>query len=307
MSLEKDPPSFEPFDSSGSPPLFSSIVQQDPKIELSDLFLEEQSKMASQEVKTSIYQFLVPQKGFCIDDLGYNPRNHEYMVSFMNTAVNRLKRLSLVLENHLSFHKMIASIQPLGLIEFERVFEQKLAMYIALNTINRVSVRKLYYITKKDVLNETNMLIRDVLYHQARMIPENSIRYMLDAYPVTLLSTICQTTQYHSYIIGESVKRFIKYRQQNKNWLPCELHNVVDSPIPLTGHPHSPLSHDELQALYRYLGTRHSIYINILLNSLFELHECDKVFTTGSITEAHIISLCKSAWLYLFLFPLDST
>jgi hypothetical protein len=247
------------------------------------------------------------------------PINQEFSVSFTIDAIKLFKRLAGCLEIHYTFRDFVENTPPLLISEFDRIFEQKLAMYISLNIKNRINYEReerwlidttynkqsnqLYIITENDVINEINNIFRIVINGAFYSFPpEHTIQYMLDGYPITLLSTVCNTKRLYSHIMGESIRRFVELRRTHKNWFPQELIGAIDGNLPLTGDTNSPLNVQELNALYRYIGIRKSIYIHILLNCLFEFNRHDIYIQKIILTETELITVLKSSWLYLFLF-----
>lgn len=236
------------------------------------------------------------------EDLSVIHQNKDVIINFYGNAIILVRKLAPYLEKHLLFRELIHGYQPIIIPEFEHEFEQKFAMLIALNVIKRKWYETICAITNSDVMIETNIILMDMINKSCTgIITEDSIEYLLDGYPIALLSDICRARKYHVHIIGESVKRFIIIRKKYPFLLPAELYNVIDSVVPLVGDDKSPLTQNELLALYRYLGTRKNIYIHTMLNCLFELSHKIEVFDNSSINEEDLIIIMKSSWLFLLL------
>jgi hypothetical protein len=218
---------------------------------------------------------------------------------FTTDAVSVIKRLSPLLEVHFSFHEILENIHPLTIAEFDKCFEQKLAMYISLKNNNHIEE---YHITKEDTIFSINELVSLISERALGTFSSNNIKFMLEGYPVKLISDVCNAENKYSYIMGESIKKFIEYRQGNQKWLPNQLIEGTNGNVPLTDHPDSPLTVKELNSLYKYLGSRKSIYVNMLLNSVFEWTQHVKHINSYINIEQTIASICKSSWFYLLLF-----
>ena len=216
-------------------------------------------------------------------------------ILFIPNAISLLKRLAEVLEIHSMFRDAIQNKELFITKELDRFFEQRLATYI------KDKIRT-YIITEDDVINGINILIKDVFHKSYDTFPsEKGHDNMLNSYPITLLSKVCNVRRTDAHIIGESVRGFVGIRRDHKKWLPPELINIIQGYIPLTGHSNSPLTVDELEALHRYLGSKKNIYVHMLLNSLFEISQDIKVLNQDRLTENNILTICKSSWVYLVL------
>jgi len=173
------------------------------------------------------------------------------------------------------------------------LFDQKLATILFKNKM---------LISHYDVITEVNAFVKKMLLAAIKEFPsENSTQSIVESYPVFLASEVCGTSRAYSHIIGECVKKLILFRKTYTNWLPEELYPVIESNITLTGQEKSPLSKNELEALYAYLKCKKSIYVHIYLNSLYEIgRDCDLL---GKIMdEEELYTFCNSSWLYLIFF-----
>lgn len=232
-----------------------------------------------------------------------------FTVVFTKEAVVILKDIAQVLELHPPFRGKIDEYDPVPVPEFNRSFEQKFAMYIGSNLKYRVerallfSLTDYYVITEIDVIKESTALIQEMLNRGYNTFPpQGTIQHMLNGYPISLLSQVCGATLVNAHIIGESVKRLIELRKTYPRWMPDELQLCTQGNCPLTGHKDSPLNQEELDALYRYLGSRKNIYVNLLLNCLFELSRHESFLNIFPMTSSSILTVGRSSWFYLFLF-----
>lgn len=223
----------------------------------------------------------------------------EFKISFTLDSVSLFKRLAEVLETHIAFRETVEDTAPLPIPNLERLFEQKLAMYIVSKILTSQSYVGLYIAYPDDIIRGINTLFVNVLNRGYSTFMDE---HLLDGYPVTLLTELSGASRFHTHIIGESMRRFVEIRKTHPDWLPDEFHNVVTGIFPLTGHINSPLTQRELEALYRYLGAKKTIYVHILLNTLFELKEHEKRLNNRLLNEEQLCAVCKSSWLYLFLF-----
>ena len=205
------------------------------------------------------------------------------IVSFSIEAVNLLKKMCQLLEIHSLFNEMIKDHLPIDGSEFTKFFDRKMAAFLA----SRIASRRMISINNQDIMlidyNDIIIAINELINHGIyrgvrRLPPEDTIIHMLDGYPITLVSNIC-----------------------NIEFLPINLYPVIDSVIPLTGHKDSPLSQKELEALFRYLNSQKTLYVNILLNSVFELSQHVKYLNSIYMDEKKIIMILESSWYYLLL------
>ncbi|CAH6420702.1 Hypothetical protein HVR_LOCUS1259 [uncultured virus] len=232
----------------------------------------------------------------------------QFTVVFRMDAVVLIKELGYYLEVHSAFRDKIENLTPIDLPEFDRIFEKRLAMYISLNIRNRsrdsymLMLDGCYTIMIQDVINEMSVLIHDIINRSYGTFPnEASISYMLSGYPTKLLSQICDTNMLNAYLMGESMRQFIIMRRTYPRFMPPELRMSTISNYPLVGDAKSPVNDVELEALYRYLGSRKRLYVVMLLNCLHELKEHGKYLKTPALKIEEMILICKSGWFTLFL------
>lgn len=231
----------------------------------------------------------------------YSSPSANFQLLFINDDIDIFKRLARDLEPHFIFWELINNMKPLLIPEFDRIFEQKLVMYISINIKNRNPTVGSYIMTKDNIIYEINNLVQETIDSIYSTFPtENSVKFLLDGYPLLILTNICNSCSIHAHTMGESIRKFIEKRNTHPGWFPKELINITNGNTPLTGYSSSPLNNDELEALYRYVGSRKNIYIHMLLNALFELSEHSKLLQED-ITEDTISIICKSSWLYLLL------
>lgn len=228
-----------------------------------------------------------------------------FMVSFTEEATEYIRIISEHMEQHGPFRDYLEKMDLISIPEFERNFEQKLAMYISLNIQNGIFMmddNNMLIISSENVTQEVTILLHKILNLCCKTIPtEESISHMLDGYPLSILADVCNTTKINSHILGESMRRFVQIRKTYKDWLPDNLQSSIIQNCSLVGEPKSPLNNIELDAIFRYLDTKSSLYVTILLNCLFELGEHGKFLRDFYMDIDTIIKICESSWLCLFL------
>lgn len=233
-----------------------------------------------------------------------------FTVVFTMEAIEIIKRFSECMESHAPFRNFMERLNTIVLPELDRVFEQKLAMYISLNLKNKIRTKneEIYIVNIEDVTREVTNLFHIVLNMCFKIIPsEGTINNMIDGYPLFILSKTCNTNMLNAHVIGESVRRFILIRKTYKRWMPVDLQIATISNCDIINDQESPLVKHELHALYRYLGIESRMYVTILLNCLFELKEHEKFFDKYHMTAANIIKICKSSWLCLIFSTFNLT
>lgn len=230
---------------------------------------------------------------------------HRITIIFTQSAIDLLKRLCVYLTEHPIFHTIVEDFQLLMAVDLENVFDQKFGTYVSIQAHNkRTNYMGDLILYDSNIIAETNRIINYGIYSAVKELPpENTIAHMLDGYPITLLSTICGVDRYYVHNLGESMKSFIKVQQKHKRCIPRQLYSVIDSMVPLIGHEKSPMTQDELDTVYKYLNCKKTIYVHILLNSLFELAHQVKYLNKSDITEEMINTICESSWLYLLISP----
>lgn len=236
--------------------------------------------------------------------------SNEVVINFHRPSLILIHELAPTLERHLLFRELINQYQGIEIPYFKNEFEQKLAMLIVLNIIEKRQCKNICSISSYDVIVEVNSILMDIINKACNpiTIEDESIPHLLDGYPLSLLSEVCKAKKYHVHIVAESVKRFITIRKKYHFLLPTELYNVIDGLIPLIGDDKSPLTKRELEAIYRYLGSRKNIYVHILLNCLFEISRCigdltnmEEIQDRLIIAEENLLTITKSSWLFLLL------
>ena len=262
-------------------------------------------------------------KNKCNESLGIQENNPFYEgeqmrmyamgneIFFSLEAVDYIKRLSEILETHAVFREIMNNYEQINMIEFDRVFERQLAMYINVNMGNKVYDERLlvgsyYIINENDVTNIVSILVHEVINDGfGFMLNEDSIQNMIDGYPIKLLSQICNSNMMYANLLGNSMRQFIMLRRTYHNFMPKELQTSTISKYPLINDINSPINNGELEALYRYLGSRRRSYVVMLLNCLFELSDHNKYLRKDFFSIEDISIICQSGWLTLYLLAVD--
>lgn len=237
-----------------------------------------------------------------------HPVPSDFDVSFVVEAIPIFKRLAHAIETHDIFRERVEDSPELQILELDRIFERKLAMYISLKIGDRTGYKYagLQVVTEEDILTEICNMLQDVLQHGYNTFPpEHSLEWMLNGYPLSLLMSICKSNRRCAHIIGESVRRFVKARKTHPSWMPMELSNITSGYTALVGDSAAPMNELELDALFRYVGSQRQVYIHILLNALAEITEHERILLQPKLTEDDIVTICKSSWLYLCLFAIQ--
>lgn len=182
--------------------------------------------------------------------------------------------------------------------------EMRFVMYIAMtvwNTNFTVTDGQLIF-TVKDVMESATKFINMMIIHASSVLYDvDSIHYLLCAYPISVLSTVCCLPQWYAYIVAENLKMIIRKRDLYDLELSHQLYNNIDTTVPLTGAPNSPLHEHELDAIFRYLGTRRRIYVNVLLKALYEF-ACDiPVLNNSIVSNDHIKRVIMSSWIHILM------
>lgn len=200
--------------------------------------------------------------------------------------------------------KQLKTYEPLDALEFNTTGEKRLARIVHLNVLRRYTVGMRYIASEDDIIEACNTLLSELFDRVFFLTGINQMQAMMEAYPIGLLCEICHVNFEQVLLLGEGMKYFIMFRTFAPAWLPRAFQDILCSNIPVAGDVKSPLTEIELQALFRYLGTRKRIYVEILLGCLFELGRHEKEMTFGSLKEDEIIRVYNSSWFYLLCFSL---
>jgi hypothetical protein len=210
-------------------------------------------------------------------------------------AISVIRRFAEVIKEGVLFKEVVEDNDPLEITGLDGIFEQKLGMYIMSSILVGRSDIRSFMAYPNDIIRGINTLFSDILNIGYSTFLEEDL---LDGYPIALLTKISGASRFHVNIIGESVRRIIEIRRSQPKWLPSELNNVMIGAVPLVGDKNSPLTERELDAVYRYLGVRKTLYVNILLNTLFELRQHENRLNR-MMTEEELCDVCRSTWVYL--------
>jgi len=223
-------------------------------------------------------------------------------ISFHNGSIKLLKRIAEVFERHVIFREIVEDAGQLIIEGLDKIYEKKLAMFMSINVMKRKNVVLYYIMDDDDIIDESNRMVK-VIFRESynTFASDRTIEYLLDGYPIGLIAKICNTEHDRAHIMGECVRTFIELRDMGMYNIPKELYNVIEGNYPLVGHEKSPLNEAELNAIYRYLGSRKTIYVHILLNCLYEMTEHNIIMNNERLLEEDLKTICNSSWLYLFL------
>ena len=218
------------------------------------------------------------------------------------SVVDAVYRLADLLSQSKLTKRLLKYFEPLDSLvpKFTRTRDRRLARAIYEEIVYDSTLQ--YTVTIDEVIAAVSTILTQLFHEASCYIDESSIKTMLDSYPLTLLSEICKVTFDHASILGHNMKIFINLRDSGYSRLPKPFENIIGSTIPLTGHPKSPLTEHELQALFLYLGIRKRIYVELLLGCLFDLGQYLDKLNSALLNEEDIITVCNSGWFYLLSF-----
>ena len=224
-----------------------------------------------------------------------------YRTSISGDNMMLFNRLKSYFEEHDVIRSIMHHVKPLHTNLIDTDFGKKFANYIMWK-IRAVGAGSGYNLSGDEILIECGLFIKYVMVLGWKIPPYDEDMVMLDAYPIQLLSKVCDTSPSIVYHFSERMKRLICVRKYNKIRLPTRLNNVASGYVTLTGNDRSPLNVHELDAIFRYLGTKKRLYVNLLLNMLHEYKYHNIYLESPFIEEAQIKDICKSAWLCFYLF-----
>jgi hypothetical protein len=218
---------------------------------------------------------------------------------FDDNAICVLSLLCKYLEKHeficnnINQYTMIDNINLIHQSNFVRRFATLLI-------INFQSPEKRVF-TVEEIVRFICEYINHIIHLSQLKYPNNdSIEVMLNSYPLTLISNISGLDFDNVFYLGEAVKRLIKIKKLTSFVLPDCLYLLSSNTINLENDLY-PLNRNELDALFRYLDSRKSIYIDIFLHAAHDLNYHMKL-CQGSASVDKLIEILESPWLYLYLF-----
>lgn len=242
-----------------------------------------------------------------INPLTTNKQSNIFTVLFYLEAISMLYKLSESISIHKAFTNIIDNVPPINSNEIEGEFNKKLGMFVSLNINDRLQdnhPNKVYNIKEEDVIIAVTTLFKNLLsVRYSRIPPRDTIEYMLNGYPLSIISDVCQGRKGNSHVIGECVKKLIKMKIPT----PPNLYNVIEGFVPLTGHPDSPLTCDKLECIHNYLGSKKSAYVHILLNCTYEISTHTEIMDKVKWTQDDILTICHSSWFFLFTITTERT
>ena len=151
------------------------------------------------------------------------------------------------------------------------------------------------YTVLHKIYNLLHEIVRQILYI---VRPVDSVKYMIEAYPLHIVTNICDSEYIDSYVIGECIRNIIKIKKVFPRWIPTGINEFLTEEVPLSGHEKSPLSELELQALLDYLGTNRKLFVRLWLQITFEL-TMHKRFNAEEDLSLALQTLLNSKWLYV--------
>jgi hypothetical protein len=231
-----------------------------------------------------------------------------FTIVFPEETVALIKDITPYLVYYDQWKRALYEYETYDGVGFIEDAEMRLVMYIVLTLWSgdiTVSDGK-WVVTPKDTMECITKFINTMIAHTSSLLHGiDSIHYLLCAYPITVLSTVCHLPQWYAYIVAENLKSVIRKRHLYDLDLSYQLYNNIDTTVPLAGAPNSPLLEHELDAIFRYLGTRRRIYVNVLLKALYEF-ACDiSVLTNTIVSSDHIKRVIMSSWIHILMIGSD--
>jgi len=225
----------------------------------------------------------------------------KFTVEFTYEALVIIREMAEAFESHCAFKGYLDKSKPLVIPELERVYEQKLGMYIIEKILPEGG--KELIVTETDVIYCVKILYNKILeWGYNNFKSEDTIEGLVDRYPISLVSNITKVPSIFAHMIGESVKRLVEVRNEHPDYLPKQLHNVMSGYTPLTEGENALLTKTELEAMYRYLGTKKSLYVHIVVNCLYQVSQELKYIFSPNLDIKDILIQCRSPWLFILLF-----
>lgn len=230
-------------------------------------------------------------------------KNHDediINVYFYLEAITTLKNICNLLYKYDIIEISIYGLRLYELSSLDNNFDRKMAYYVINHT--PIISENTYTITSADVAISMNTFLLSVINNVIlNLPPEDTIKNMLDGYPISLLSKVTNISPAMTHAIGECVKLLV-----------ISINPIDELLINITETYCEEFTDNEITALLTYLGTRRRIYVRILIGCLKELHSQLDTFDVQALKQfpnevnmeleiCKFTKLCNSAWLHLLL------
>jgi hypothetical protein len=218
--------------------------------------------------------------------------------NFEKDAIVFIKKLAKLLKTHQFIILKFNIIQPLDINILEDIFEKKLAHVIIIYLSIKINTGNIVFLKYSDIIYGVSKILYDIFQTTIEKFPSiDDVDGIVNSYPISIMYMLSNKSYEYSYMIGESVKKFIKYKFNKSINIPIAIYNSMESiHIPIVN-----LNQQELQVLKNYLNSKKNSHLYLLLNCLTEFNYHYEYIIKETIEENMLMEIFNSSWLYLLL------
>lgn len=223
---------------------------------------------------------------------------------FTKSALDCIRKISPCLSNHFRisnklkslFHAFEYGSQSKQILS--KIKDADQATKLVVNYVVNFCLHNFIFVIDDNiVLNSLTKLIRECILEIYYEMPTMSD---LNGYPIYVLSQVSGAPLEYCHMCAEIVKQYAIFVQTSNSKINTKLLNSTFGFVPLSGHHNSPLNGNEVTALLDYLGTKRKIYIELLLNTLYDMYH-SKIIKGDATSPDDFIIICNSPWMSLLL------
>lgn len=178
--------------------------------------------------------------------------------------------------------------------------------YISLYVVNDHNPNKIP-INSAQVVIMSGRIVQDVIEMTFEQIPpahDNAI--MMNGYPEHILEHVCSYNnviieRHNIHAVKECLKRIEVVWKVFPTIIPKQVYNMMDSRIPLAGHPQSPLTQKELESICMYIGIKKHSRVTLLLNCLEQMASHSHLLKRDTVSEHDLFAILESGWLFVLM------
>jgi len=213
-------------------------------------------------------------------------------------AIVFIKKLAKLLKIHKFIILKFNIIQPLDINILEDIFEKKLAHVIIIYLSIKINTGNIVFLKYSDIIYGVSKILYDIFQTTIEKFPSiDDVDGIVNSYPISIMYMLFNKSYEYSYMIGEAVKKFIKYKFNKSINIPITIYNSMESiHIPIVN-----LNQQELQVLKNYLNSKKNSHLYLLLNCLTEFNYHYEYIIKETIEENMLMEIFNSSWLYLVL------
>jgi hypothetical protein len=219
-------------------------------------------------------------------------------VIFTKEAIVFIKKLAKVLSNHHFFLIKFHSILPLDIDILEDIFEKKVAYFIIIYLGIEINTDNTVFLRYNNIINTSFKILNDVFMSTIEKFPSiDDVDGIVNSYPISIMYMLSNKSYTYSYMIGQSVKNFIKCKFDKSVFIPITIYNSMENiHISMVN-----LNEQDLITLKSYLNSNKQSHLYLLINCLTEFNYHYEYIIKETIEEDMLLEILNSSWLYLLL------